>query len=269
MKKDIKGLIGEDAIKGRPIRLNKARLPLKGLEYADILFFGDLHYGHPSCDLKRAEKTLRYCLGHRIHVMLMGDLLEAGIKTSVGDSVYQQTLNPQEQYESVGSLLEPLAKENLIIGCHIGNHEARILKDTSVNLTKIMCKDLGIRYLGAACWSLVYVGSQSYAIYSMHGTTGSKFIYTKLKALIDISHNFMADIMAMGHVHDVTTESTYVQRIDKKTKKVIEHKKYHLLTGHYLSYDDSYAQDKGYSIGKMGSPKVKLFANKHDIHTST
>jgi len=266
--KDIKDLIGEDAIKGRPIRLNKIRLEPKN-GYASILFFGDLHYGHPGCDIERARKTLDYCLEKKIYVLLMGDLLEAGTRTSVGDGVYQQKLNPQEQYEQVEELLKPLAEAGLIVGCHIGNHEARILKDTSVNLTKIMCKSLNIRYLGAACWTLAYVGKQSYTIYSLHGTTGSKFIYTKLKALIDISHNFLCDIMVMGHVHDVTVESTYVQKTERKTKKVIEHKKHHLLTGHYLNYDNSYAQDKGYSIGKKGSPKIKVFADKHDIHTST
>lgn len=64
-------------------------------------------------------------------------------------------------------------------------------------------------------------------------------------------------------------ESTYVQAVDKNRKMVVEQKKYHIITGHYLSYNGSYAQEKGYAIGKMGSPKVKLFSEKHDIHLST
>jgi hypothetical protein len=132
-----------------------------------------------------------------------------------------------------------------------------------------MCKELKVPYLGSACWSIIYVGNQSYTLYSLHGKTGAKFIYTKLKVIVDISHNFMADIMAMGHTHDNETSSTYVQEVNRKRKMVTEHKKYHILTGHYLGYDDSYAQEGGMSIGKIGSPKVKLFANKKDIHVST
>jgi UDP-2,3-diacylglucosamine pyrophosphatase LpxH len=268
--KKLSSLKGKDVIKGRPIRLNRVTLePISEKPYAELLFFGDLHFGHPTCDIERAKSNLDYCLKNKVYVLVMGDLIEAGIKSSVGDSLYMQKLNPQKQYEYVQELLRPLAEAGLIIGVHIGNHEARILKETSINLTKIICKSLKISYLGFACWNLVYVGNQNYTIYSLHGSTGSKFVYTKLKALIDISHNFMADIIAMGHTHDVVDESTYVQKVDKKRKMVIEQKKYHIITGHYLRYDRSYAQEKGYAIGKMGSPKIKLFSEKHDIHIST
>ena len=269
MKKNIKNLIGADALKGKPIRLNRVRLQPNSTDYAEILFFGDWHYGHPNADTCKVQKTLKHCLDKGIYVLVMGDLIEAGLRSSVGDSVYMQNLNPHLQYEFVEETLRPLAEAGLIIGIHIGNHEARILKETSVNLIKIICKTLKVPYLGGACWTLAYVGNESYTIYSLHGKTGSKFIYTKLKAVVDISHNFMADIMAMGHVHDVNDASTYVQKVDKTRKMVTEHKKYHILTGHYLGYDDSYAQEGGMSIGKKGSPKVKLYANRHHIHCST
>ena len=268
--KRLDSLKGKDAIMGKPIRLNRVNLkPIKDKPYTELLFFGDLHYGHPACDIERAKANINYCLKKKVYVLVMGDLIEAGIKTSVGDSLYMQKLNPQKQYEYVEELLRPLAEARLIIGAHIGNHEARILKETSINLIKIICKTLKIPYLGFACWTLAYVGEQSYTIYSLHGSTGSKFVYTKLKALVDISHNFLADIIAMGHTHDIVDESTYVQKVDKKRKMVVEQKKYHIITGHYLKYDDSYAQEKGFAIGKMGSPKVKLFSEKHDIHVSS
>lgn len=267
-KPKIEDLVGKDSLKGKPIRLNRQRLKFNGKGYAELLFFGDLHYGHPNANIEKARRVLDYCLKNNIYVIGMGDYMEAGLKTSIGDSIYHQKLNPHEQYDIVEELFRPLAEAKLLIGLHLGNHESRIIKDTSVNLVKIICKTLDVPYLGAACWSLLYVGNQSYTLYSLHGKTGSKFIYTKLKAVVDISHNFLADIMAMGHVHDVNDAATYVQEIDKTRKTVIERKKYHILTGHYLGYDDSYAQDAGLSIGKQGSPKVKLFAQKHDIHTS-
>jgi len=260
--------VGKDKIGGKIIRLNRARLDVNGKGYAEILFFGDIHYGHPGCNFERAERMVKYCLEKHIYVLGMGDYIEAGLRHSIGDSMYMQTLNPQEQIDYVTELFRPLADKGLLIGLLMGNHEGRILKETSVNVVKMMCKILKVPYLGYACWNLVYVGNQSYTIYSLHGSSGSRYVYTKLKALVDIAHNFDTDILAMGHVHELADEAILVQQVDKKRKVVIERKKFLLLTGSYLRYDDSYAQEKGYPMGKLGSPKVKLFSEKHDIHIS-
>jgi len=265
----MENLLGQDKIRGRPIKLNKKRLQLKkGKDYSEVVFFGDLHYGARECDLPRAKRMLEYCLVNKIYIFLMGDLIESGLRTSVGASVYRQKLNPQKQMEGVIDLLTPLAKNNLILGALEGNHELRIEKETGVSITKIICKFLEIPYLRSACWNLWYVGNQSYTIYALHGSTSSRFVYTKLKALVDISHNFNADLMVMGHVHEIADASLKVQEIDKVRKQVVEKKKFLLLTGSYLKYEESYAQEKGYPIGKLGSPKVKFFGNKRDIHIS-
>ena len=150
----------------------------------------------------------------------------------------------------------------------MGNHEFRIEKDTSINVTKVICAILGIPYLGMACWNLFKVGNEHYKVYTLHGASGSRFLYTKLKAVTDISHSFSADLIAMGHVHDLDTGTQLVQFVDLRNKTVEERKKHLLLTGHYLSYDGSYAQEKGFPIGKVGSPNVKFFADRHDIHVS-
>ena len=269
MTNPLQDLIGQDRIKGKPIRLNRARLQPTEKGYAEILFFGDIHYGHPACDIERAQRNVDYCLKHHIYVLGMGDYIEAGLRTSIGDSVYMQNLNPQRQMEFITDMLSPLAEKGLLLGLLAGNHEGRILKNTSVDVVKIMAKILHVPYLGYACWNLFYVGKESYTVYSLHGSTGSRYIYTKLKALVDISHNFDADLLVMGHVHELADDAVLVQTVDKKRKMVVERKKFLILTGSYLKYDDSYAQEKGYPMGKLGSPKVKLFANKHDLHISS
>jgi len=268
-KNSLDGFVGKDRQGGKVIRLNRKRLSFNGKGYAEVVFLGDIHYGHPGCDVERVQKMIDYCLSKNIYVLGMGDYIEAGLRNSVGDSVYMQNLNPQEQMDFVLDVFKPLADAGLLIGLHIGNHEGRILKETSVNLASLIARMLGVPYLGYACWNIIYVGNQSYTIYSLHGSSGSRYVYTKLKALVDISHNFDADILAMGHVHELADEAILVQQVDKQRKMVIERKKYLLITGSYLKYDDSYAQEKGYPMGKLGSPKVKLFANKYDIHIST
>jgi len=173
-----------DKIIGRPIRLNQARLEVKkGKDYAQLLFFGDLHLGHPQCNLQTATEYLEWARKNGVYVLLMGDLLECGTTTSIGDSVYHQRLNPQEQMEEMVEILTPLAKAGLIVGLHSGNHEMRIANSTSIDVSKMMANMLGVKYLNYACWSLLTVGKQHYTCYSMHGKSGAKFKHTKLKAM--------------------------------------------------------------------------------------
>jgi len=251
---------------GRPIRCNKQNLEIRKKNYTEVVFIGDIHWGSASCDKERVKRMLDYCYKNDIYVFLMGDLIECATRNSVSD-VYSAS-SPQIQYEEILNLLIPLAKKHLILGALDGNHELRVYKESGILLTKAWCRELHIPYLGFACWNYWKVGKQRYTIYALHGSSASRFVYTKLKALIDISHNFDADLLAMGHVHDSADTSMYVQYYDSKSKTIKEKKKFVVITGHYLKYDDSYAQGKGLPIGKMGSPKVKFFADKRDLHIS-
>lgn len=249
-------------------QVNVQRLEVKkDKDYAEVLMFGDLHYGSPFCDIERAEKMLDYCYDNGIYVFCMGDLLEAATRYSIGSGVYEQ-LNPNMQIEKIEAMLGDLAKKGLILGYLSGNHEERIMKETGVDISKIICRELNIPYLGAAGWNLWYVGNQSYSVYCIHGATGSKFSYTKLKAITDISHYFSADLIAHAHTHDILINSIERQTLDKQNKTIKTAKSFLVVTGHYLTYQGSYAQAKGYPPGKQGSPKVKFFSDKKDIHIS-
>jgi hypothetical protein len=238
----------------------------EGQKYAELMFIGDAHYGSPQFDQPRFLAMLDYCLENKLHVLLMGDLLETATRHSVGAGVYEQDKNPDSQHEQMVEWLTPLASLGLIIGAHIGNHEERIYKDSGFNVTKAMCRELKIRYLGDACWTQIHVGKQMYTMYSLHGRTGSRFDGTALLALERISTSFFADLVACGHVHKLITSSVIIQRIANGA--VREFKKYLLITGHYLKYDGGYAQTVGLPLSKLGSPKVKFHADKHDLFIS-
>jgi len=262
---------GMDKLIGRPIRLNKRRLEVKrGKNYAELLFCGDWHLGYPTCLFDDLKENLDYCLSHRIYLLLMGDLMEAGTRDSVGDSVFKQILDPQSQIERIIELLLPLSEAGLVLGLYRGNHENRILKTTGMDPAKIICRILRIPYLGGAMWNLFYVGNQSYKIYALHGKSGARMLWTKVKAVSDIAQNVApnAHIVAMGHVHENVVVERDFMDVSAKRKKVVQPKRFICLTGHYLGYDDSYAQEGGMGLGRKGSPKFKLFADKFDIHAS-
>jgi hypothetical protein len=268
-KKFVDTYKGESVQVGRPTRLNKVELELRtGKDYAELLFFGDLHYGHQQCDIVKAKAMLDWALENRVAVLLMGDLIEAGLRDSIGDSVYQQKLNPQKQMEAVVKLLMPLAQAKLIIGLHSGNHEARISKSTGIDIAKIMAHLLHVRYLGYACWSILTVGKQKYSMYSCHGKSGARFKHTKLKAVADLTGWLKADIIAHAHVHSIAAEPAMYQEVDFRNRVVKDGKCYVVLTGSYLKWDRSYAQEANYPISRIGSPKAMIGGVEHDVHFS-
>jgi UDP-2,3-diacylglucosamine pyrophosphatase LpxH len=230
------------------------------------MFIGDIHYGSPQCDLQRFLAMLAYCLKEKLYVFLMGDLIEVGTKNSVGAGVYEQECNADDQFEQMVEWLKPLAEAGLILGVHIGNHEERVYKDSGVNLGKAFARELKIRYLGDACWSTLRVGKQTYSLYTLHGRTGSRFDGTALLAIERISTSFFADLVACGHVHKCINSIVLMQKV--VNGRVTEHKKHLLITGAYLKYDGGYGQTLGLPISKLGSPKVKFYADKHDILVS-
>jgi len=257
----------DDNIVGRPIRCNKQHLEVKpNKDYAEVLFIGDIHLGSPQCDIQRFLKMIEYANEHKIYVFLMGDLIEMATKTSIGAGVYEQEIIGHSQYEQMVEWLKPLAQKGLLLGILRGNHEFRCYELTGVDISKAMARELSIPYLGDACWNTFSVGKEKYSVYSLHGRTGARFDGTALLALERLAVSFAADLVAMGHAHKSISSSVVYQKT--VNGMVREFKKHLLITGSYLKYDGGYAQVVGLPISKLGSPKVKFFVNRHDIHIS-
>ena len=253
-----------DKIVGRRIRLNRRVVPVKpGTNYGEVIFLGDIHYGSPQFDKERFLAMVEYCRKNAVNVFLMGDLIEVATRHSVGSGVYEQDGPAQSQHEQMVAWLKPLADKGLILGSLQGNHEERTYKDSGVNVSKALCRELKVPYLGDACWNQFKVGNILYDIYSLHGRTGSRFDGTALLALERISVSFFADMVVMGHTHKCINSIVLTQRVVNGLVK--EHKKHLLITGSYLKYDGGYGQTLGLPISKLGSPKVKFFADKRDV----
>jgi len=257
-------VIPSDKIRGGKIRLNRQTLvPHRGLDYAEVVFLGDLHFGSPQFDKIRFLDMIDFCFRNKLYVFLMGDLIEMATRHSVGAAVYEQEFNGQTQYEQMVEWLKPLADAKLILGTLNGNHEERVYKETGINIGKAFARELNVPYLGDACWNLFRVGQQSYSIYSLHGRSGSRFDGTALLALERISTSFFADLVVCGHSHKCVNSVVMMQKV--VSGRVLEHKKHLLITGSYLKYDGGYAQTVGLPMSKLGSPRCRFYANKKDI----
>lgn len=186
---------GKDKTIGRPGRLNKVTLKPNSKGYAPLIFFGDLHYGSPSCAIKEAREMLDWALKTKCYVLLMGDMIEMNLKSSKHKGIYNQ-LSPEDQIDDVVELLQPIVNAGLVIGYHEGNHEERVSNSAGLDISRIIANRLGVKYVNYAGWHLLKVGKQNYKLYATHGASGAIQPHTKINAGIKLSYFLDADIVA-------------------------------------------------------------------------
>jgi len=227
-----------------------------------IVPFGDLHYGSKECNIKRALETIKWVKDNPdARVILMGDYMDCSTRTSVGAGPFDESTHGDVQYEYVLNMFNPIRKK--ILAAVTGNHEERIRQATGYDITKLLCKELQIPYLQYGGFVKVRVKGHRYVIYMTHGASGASLPYTKIRGVLDIGNFIDADIICYGHVHSLQVHAQEVKKI--KGNHVERDKKYYILTGHYLNYEGSYAEMKGYRPEKQGSPTIELGGKKKEI----
>lgn len=246
-------------------RLHKARLvDRKDNGYVDLLTFGDLHLGHPGCDMKFAEEILAKAYDDGSYILSMGDLGEFSTRTSPGGSLFSQ-LSPEKQIDEICRILGPFVRDGRMIGGHDGNHENRTFKAAGIRVAKIICDKLGIPYLGAGGHHLIYAGGQSYTTYALHGSSGANKREDKVKRAKAALSKFKCELGLHAHVHDIADGFDIYEEINKTKKTVEVKKKLILITGHYLKWHGTYAQEKNYDFVPYGSPKVRYYTDTHKL----
>jgi len=250
----------------------------RGLEKLDITLdvdkdksrvvpWGDVHVGAPKgqCDWNKAQRELDYILDTDGAYMLgMGDYMDCAQKMpwAKGPNIYTSSLTPMQQFSVLEKALRPLAEAGKIIGLHSGNHEDWIMTTTGIQIIALLCHSLNVRFLGAGCFTTAHVGKQKYVLYSQHGYGGAQLKHTKVGRLINSTKDVFADVMLMGHVHQIAAIKGGKQFGCKECKA------YYVLTGHFLNWEGGYAQTFGLDCCPSGAPKVSLFADRHDVHIS-
>ena len=240
----------------------------KDLEKLTLVLMGDEHLGSKHYDEDEHRRNVEWCYENGIPIILMGDQLETATRQSVGAGIFEQDDIVQEQLEKSVGLYKPLADAGLIIGVHIGNHEARVFNHSGANLSKILAQMLDTKYLGVGAAHIIRVGGQSYTMYTTHGNSGARLPHTKIANILKAQAMIDVDIYAMGHVHQLSHHVQNYYRVDKRDKTVKEAQRHFILTGSYLSHWGSYAQTQNYEPARKGSPKLKLSGLEKRIRVS-
>jgi len=231
-------------------------------------FIGDLHAGHNSYNESVVKKRINEILkhnaeGHPNRVLLMGDMIEAATKTSVGAGVFETNKNPQEQVDYIVDLFSPI--KQYIDGCVMGNHEYRIYKDTSIDVMRLIAEKLDIPYH-------VYTGvinyawnKQAYTVNIWHGSGGGGTIGNAMNKCVKMAIKVETDIYAMGHVHKLAYHSRILKHVDTRNNKLINRQQMFVLTGSALDYDENYPDMKNLDLSQLGFPILKLSGKEKKV----
>ena len=235
----------------------------------EILPLGDVHYGSPNCNLRKFQNNLDYVKHAKdCFVILMGDLWDCIIPTDKRHDPEEEYEMIDEQYDFVHNLLLPI--KDKVICALTGNHEYKLHQSGHGDLTKRLCKELGIPFAGFSAFIKIKVmpktHKSSLIIYAHHGWTASRRTGGVINAIENLSQYYNADVYLMGHSHKLG--STKQVRIDWSGSKDV----LFCNTGTFLETatwgKTSYAERAGYPAQRLGCLKIKYYPKKGRVYAT-
>ena len=246
------------------------------LPYADVIEIipmADLHIGDSQCDYKLVLERIEYIKNTKnAYCILDGDLMDTAIASSIGDT-YASMLQPMEQLKHCVKIFEPI--KDKILAVLPGNHENRVYKSDGLDITEIMCAQLGIadRYSPTTALIFIRFGKtngkhhyrpQIYTIYATHGSGGGKREGGKVNRLADLASIVDADIYVHGHTHlpIIFKEAYYRVSTINSSASLVD--KLFVNCGASLNYG-GYGDKAGFKPASKRTPTIYLDGHKRDM----
>jgi len=198
----------------------------------------DVHRAHPGCDAAFLNTIIGMIKDDpSAYWVSTGDLGELALSGSKGD-VYT-TESAQWELDKLTEELSPIGGKCL--GFTFSNHHKRVQSASGLDFDMVLSKQIGVPYLGkTGCLNLV-VGKASYYVVLHHGVGGGGRGNKINRAKMLSTQRPGADLYLTGHVHTYDAFPVFQKHIDKKKNEIAKMVCWHQIGGHFLQYDDSYA----------------------------
>lgn len=250
--------------------------------HANVYTLADLHIGDPHSDESEALNRVKAAADDPYGlVILNGDLMNTALRSSVSD-VYGELMSPMQQISALVTLLKPITDK--IIGVTTGNHEMRTYKSDGVDITRLVCRELGIedRYspegvlvflrFGTRCRHGGHITDgrnprQWYSLYATHGSGGGRKEGAKAIRLADMAAIVDADIYIHSHTHLPMIMKQGFFRTDTSNCTAKQVQKLFVNTGAALGYG-GYGQAQEFKPADTSTPVIHLDA-KHKRMSAT
>ena len=255
----------------KPIRID---LP-SDIESVELHPLADLHIGDAMSDWELIQSEIERVLETpNAYCVLNGDLMDTAIASSIGDT-YAATHQPMEQLEVCVKLFQPLADAGKILCVVGGNHENRVYKSDGIDMTYLMCKQLGISERYSPTTALIFLrfgrlqkhnhGRKAcYSVYMTHGSGGGRKEGGKINRLADYANIVDADAYICSHTHLPAAFKTAFYRVDKSNSSVACVTKAFVNTAAALNYG-GYGDKQGYKPASTDNPVLIFGGSKRQI----
>jgi hypothetical protein len=234
--------------------------------YFDLYPLGDVHFGSAQCDIGFFKEVVNEVASNdNAYWVGMGDFLENALVGSKSD-VYTQTMPPREQINYICDVLKPIQKKGLFLIA--GNHEQRTMRVSGMCPEEHMAVKLEMPFMGFSCLAYFLVGSHhwsGFSAYFHHNygggyTPGGKI--NRAEALRKITPT--ADAIFSGHFH--TTSRMPVTWFEAARTQVMKHTGFDYITGSTLTWNKSYAEEKGKPASSVEFIRVRFVGGSNGRH---
>lgn len=249
------------------------RCDLPYAETIEIFPMADHHIGDNNCDFKLILERIEYIKNTpNAYCILDGDLMDTAICTSVGDT-YGANLQPMEQLKQCVKIFYPIKDKILCV--LPGNHENRVYKSDGLDITELMCAQLGIpeKYSPTTALLFIRFGKHNckhhgrpvlYTAYVTHGSGGGRREGGKVNRLADLASIVDADIYIHAHTHLPVIFKEGFFRVSGSNSSVAMVDKLFVNTAAHLNYG-GYGDRQGFKPASKSSPVIYLDGRAHDM----
>ena len=235
-------------------------------KYINIIPIGDLHIGNPYSNLAKAIEFRDYILRTpNTYTIDMGDDMDLVTKDSKGD-LYEQQMSPYYQRQKTIEFWKPVQDIGKLLCVMDDNHAYRVKFASDWHIVEDVCKELNARYGGFGTFLDLKIKTQQYTLYCVHGKKCGTTDTYALNSVITMNQRCIADIYLRGHHHRKLIHQDEIKKLT--SEGIREHKRTYAVTGSFLEWDNSYAEQYEYNITVKGCIKLKLFTQKWDVHAS-
>ena len=233
----------------------------------------DYHWADPQSDHNRIMEDIAYIRDHKnVFCVLNGDLMNAAIKSSVSDCY--ASISPMEELKICMELFEPIREK---IMCIVpGNHERRIFRETNLDETWLMAKQLGIEDRYSAGMAVLFIRfgrlktkhgygkKASYSCLVCHGNGGGRKEGGKIQRLVDLSTIIDCDVYICGHTHLPAMLKDSFARVDQRNNTISYGTRIYVNTSAKIQYG-GYGEVGAFKVPCMDTPIIHLDGTKKEV----
>lgn len=256
----------------KPIKIDLS----ENFKEIEIMPVADYHWADPHSDHAKIMEDIAYIRDHEnCFCVLNGDLMDCAIASSIGDT-YGASLSPMEELKACMELFAPIADKILCVVP--GNHEARHYRTNGIDLTELMCRQLGIedRYSSTTALLFIRFGETSgrthnrrvaYTMYVSHGNGGGRKEAGKIQRLVDLSTIVDSDIYLCGHTHLPAILKDGFARPNMANSSITYGTRLYVNTSAKMDYG-GYGDTQGFKVPCTDTPVIHLSGTHKEMRAT-